>query len=188
MKEGHRHDEKIEQFLKAISDTLAGVIIRKQTDRKLKRRETELEIKNSNLEEMNSALNILLKKREEDRKELEGNLLFNAKKLLIPYIDKLKNSKSGNKQASLVDILESNLNNMISSFSHTLSHKHLNLTPVEIQIADFVIQGKSTKEIAEVFSLSIRTIEFHRQNLGKKLGLKHKKSNLRTYLLSIERY
>jgi DNA-binding NarL/FixJ family response regulator len=42
----------------------------------------------------------------------------------------------------------------------------------------------SKKEIAKIFSLSIRTIEFHRQNIRKKLGLKHKKSSdyLRSYL------
>jgi len=186
LREGHRQDQKEEKFLKAISNALAGVIIRKQTDHKLKRRETELEIKNRNLEEMNSALNVLLKKRDEDRKELEENVLFNVKKLLMPYIDKLKNSKSNNRQARFVNILESNLNNMISPFAHTLSHKHFSLTPLEIQIADHVKQGKGTKEIAEIFSLSIRTIEFHRQNIRKKLGLKHKKSNLRTHLLSIQ--
>jgi DNA-binding CsgD family transcriptional regulator len=75
---------------------------------------------------------------------------------------------------------------MISPFAHTLSQKHLALTPFEIEIADLVKQGKSTKEIAKIFRLSTRTIEFHRQNIRKKLGLKHKKSNLRTYLLSIQ--
>jgi len=186
LREGHHQDQKEEEFLKSISDTLAGVIIRKQTDLKLKKRETELDIKNSNLEEMNSALNVLLKKREEDRKKLEENVLFNAKQLLIPYIEKLKNNNLGNKKDGLLKILESNLNNMISQFAHTLSHKHFNLSPLELQIADLVKQGKSTKEIAEIFNLSTRTIEFHRQNIRKKLGLKHKKSNLRTHLLSIQ--
>jgi PAS domain S-box-containing protein len=186
LKEGHRQNQKEEEFLKAVSNTLAGVIIRNQNDHKLKKREEELEINNRNLEEMNSALNVLLKKRDEDRQKLEENVLFNAKKLLAPYIDELKNSKINYRQARFVNILESNLNKMISPFAHTLSHKNVNLTPLEIQIADLIKQGKSTKEIAEIFSLSIRTIEFHRQNLRKKLGLKHKKSNLRTYLLSIE--
>ena len=186
LKEGHRQDQKEEKFLIAISNALAGVIIRKQTDHELKRHEMELEIKNRDLEEMNSALNVLLKKRDEDRKKLEENVLFNTKKLLMPYIDKLKNFKFTNRQSRIVTILESNLNHMISPFAHTLSHHYLSLTPLEIQIADLVKQGKSAKEIAEIFTLSIRTIEFHRQNIRKKLGLKHKKTNLRTHLLSIQ--
>jgi len=186
LKEGHCRDQEEEDFLKAISNTLAGVIVRKQNDEKLKRHETELEINNKNLEEMNTALNVLLNKRDEDRKQLEENVLFSAKNLLLPYIDELKNSKMNDRQIRFVNILESNLNNMISQFAKTLSHKHLNLTAIEVQIADLVKQGKSTKEIAEIFSLSTRTIEFHRQNIRKKLGLRHKKSNLRTYLLSLE--
>ena len=186
LREGHRQNKKEEEFLKAISNTLAGVIIRKQNDKKLKRHETELVIKNRELGEMNSALNVLLEKRAKDRKKLEENVLLNANKLLFPYIDKLKNSKSKNRQAIYINTLESNLNNMISPFVHTLSHKHFNFTPLEIQIAGHIKQGKSTKEIAEIFCLSIRTIEFHRQNIRKKLGLKHKKSNLRAHLLSIQ--
>ena len=186
LKKGHRQNQVEEDFLKVISNTLAGVIIRKQNHEKLKRHETELETNNRDLVEMNSALNVLLKKRDEDRKKLEENVLFSAKKLLLPYIDKLKNSKINNRQIGFVNILESNLNNMISQFAKTLSHKYLSLTPIEVQIADLVKQGKSTKEIAEIFCLSNRTIEFHRQNIRKKLGLKHKKSNLRTFLLSIQ--
>jgi len=183
---GHRQDQVEADFLMAISNTLAGVIIRKQNDEKLKRRENELEIKNRDLEEMNSALNILLRKRDEDRQKLEKNVLSSAQKLLVPYIDKLKHSKMNNNQIRCLNILESNLNDMISPFANTLSQKHLALTPFEIEVADLVKQGKSTKEIAKISRLSTRTIEFHRQNIRKKLGLKHKKSNLRTYLLSIE--
>ena len=186
LREGHRQNKKEKDFLKAISNTLAGVIIRKQNDNELKGRETELEIKNRELEEMNSALNVLLKKRDEDRIKIEESVLFNVEKLLMPYIDKLKNSKANQRQAHFINILESNLSAMVSPFARILSHKNLVLTPVEIQIADLVKQGKSTKEIADIFSLSTRTIEFHRQNIRKKLGLKHKKSNLRTYLLSIQ--
>jgi PAS domain S-box-containing protein len=188
LREGHRRDQKEAEFLKAISNALAGVIVRKQKDEKLNKRETELELKNRELEEMNSALNVLLKKRDEDRKKLEENVLLNTKKLLLPYLDKLKNAKSNSRQNRYLDILESNINNLISPFARTLSHAYLNFTPLEIQIADHIKQGKSTKEIAEIFNLSIRTIEFHRQNIRKKLGLKQKKSNLRTHLLSIQEY
>jgi DNA-binding CsgD family transcriptional regulator len=36
--------------------------------------------------------------------------------------------------------------------------------------------------------LSPRTIEFHRDNVRKKIGIKNRKINLRTHLLSLQEY
>ncbi|MCX5852646.1 MAG: LuxR C-terminal-related transcriptional regulator, partial [Deltaproteobacteria bacterium] len=45
--------------------------------------------------------------------------------------------------------------------------------------------GRSTKDIAEMLNISERGIEFHRNNIRLKLGIKHRKTNLRSYLLSL---
>lgn len=52
--------------------------------------------------------------------------------------------------------------------------------------ANLVEQGKTSKEIAKIVNLSARTIEFHRDNIRKKMGIKNKKINLRTHLLSMQ--
>jgi DNA-binding CsgD family transcriptional regulator len=49
-----------------------------------------------------------------------------------------------------------------------------------------VKQGRSSQEIADLMHLSKRTVDFHRDNLRKKLGLKTRKANLRTFLLSLD--
>ena len=84
-----------------------------------------------------------------------------------------------------LEILESNLNDIVSPFLKKLSSQYLNLTPTEIQVANLIREGKSTKEIAEVLTISERAIEFHRNNIRDKLGLKKEKANLRSYLLSL---
>jgi len=159
---------------------------RKQTERSLKKREDELEIKANSLEEVNTALKVLLDKREEDKKELQSNVLANIGELVVPYLERLKKSLLAPEQAMLVEILEANLHNIISPVLGKLSSRKLNLTPMEIRVADLVKNGMSNKEIADFLCLSINTILTHRYNIRTKLGLKNQKRNLRSYLLSLE--
>jgi len=159
---------------------------RKKTEDMLLKREKELESKSINLEEVNTALRVLLKKREEDKQNLEEKMLFNVKELVMPYVEKLKNSKLNEQQSSYLEIVESNLNDVVTPFIPGLSPRYLKLTPQEIQVANLVRQGKTTKEIAEFLNLSPRTVEFHRNSIRKKIGLRNEKINLRTYLLSVQ--
>ena len=158
---------------------------RKQAEKALIGREKELETKTQNLEELNNALKVLLKKRDEDKVELEEKILSNVKELIFPYIRILKKSQLADRQMGLLGIVESNLNEIIAPFSRQLSSKYSNLTPNEIQVAGLVKEGKTTKEIAYLLNSATETIAFHRKNLRKKLGLRNKKSNLRSYLLSL---
>jgi DNA-binding CsgD family transcriptional regulator len=158
---------------------------RKKTEEALKERGRELETKTHNLEEANIALKVLLKRREEDKTEIEEKILLNIKELVVPYLEKLKNNTLDEKQKIYVSILESNLKDITSSFSHRLSSKYLNFTPTEIQIANLLRQGKTSKEIAELINSSPKAVAFHRENIRKKLGLKNKKINLKSSLLSL---
>jgi PAS domain S-box-containing protein len=159
---------------------------RKRADQALLERERELEIKTSSLEEVNTALRVLLKRREEDKTELEEKVLFNVRELVGPYVEKLKRSGLDKRQKACVDILESNLNDIISPFSRRLSSMHLNLTPTEIEVANLVRNGKTTKDIAEFLNVSSQAIDFHRKNIRRKIGINNKKANLRSHLLSIQ--
>ncbi len=152
---------------------------------RVKKRTKELEIKTKRLEEVNTALNVMLQKREEDKIELEKKVIFNIKELIEPLINNLKNSGLDPNQTSYLDVLESFLNEIISPFSRTLYAKYRHLTPSEIRVANLVKEGKSTKEIAVFLNSSQRAVEFHRNNLRKKLGFKNRKTNLRSYLLSL---
>jgi len=155
-------------------------------ERRVDNRTRELETKTQNLEELNTALKVLLQKRDEDKIELEEKVLINVQELVVTYLEKLKKSGLDDRQKTYVDIIESNLNDIVSPFVRGLSNKYLSLTPTEIQTANLVKQGKTSKEIAKLVNLSARTIEFHRDNIRKKMGIKNKKVNLRTHLLSMQ--
>jgi PAS domain S-box-containing protein len=158
---------------------------RKQIEQELRKREAELEIKTDELGEVNTALRVLLKRRDEDKDELEEKIQLNVKELVLPYLERLKKAGSVAEQSAYVNILESNLNEIVAPFLHSLTTKNLKLTPTEIQVASLVKEGKTTKDIAVMLHLSSRTVEFHRNNIRKKLGLNKSKVNLRSHLLSI---
>jgi PAS domain S-box-containing protein len=160
---------------------------RKRAEKALRKREVELEAQSHHLEEVNTALKILLKQREDDKKELGENVLSNVKELISPYIDRLNKSRLSTDQKTLVNIMESNLENIISPFISKLSSKYFNFTPMEIRVANLVKEGKTNKEIAELLCLSKNTILFHRHNIRRKLRLKNKKINLRSHLLSYDK-
>jgi DNA-binding CsgD family transcriptional regulator len=157
----------------------------KLAEEALKERELELELQSQKLEETNTALRVLLKAREEDKRELEEKVLANVKELVTPYLSNLKKAGLDTRQRAYLEIVESNLNDIISPFLHNISSKYLNLTPREIQVATLVKEGKATKEIAEILNLSRNAVDFHRKNIRGKLGLKNKKANLRSHLLSL---
>jgi len=151
----------------------------------VRERTAELENERTNLEELNTALKVLLRQREKDKDELEEKILANVKELVMPYIQRLRKSPLKSKEADYVNILESNLKEIVSPFSHKLSSKYLNLTPTEIQIANLIKEGKTSKEIGELLHVSPGTIAFHRTNIRIKLNVKNKKDNLRSYLVTL---
>ncbi len=171
---------------KAILVVAENVDEMKRAAQALEENGRDLETKTARLAELNTALKVLLEKRDSDKKELEKTIVYSAKELILPYLEKLRNSGSDERQRTYLDIIESNINDLISPFSRALSSKYLDLTPSEIQVANLVREGKSTKEIAELLNTSIKTIAFHRDNIRRKLGIKNQKANLRSYLLSLE--
>ncbi len=148
-------------------------------------RTRQLALKTENLEEANVALTVLLKKRDHDKKDLEEQMLANVKVLISPYLEKLKKSQLAERQEGYLNILETNLSNVISPFLHRLTAHHLRYTPTEIQVANMIKDGRTSKEIAEIMNLSPETVSNHRKHIRKKSGISNKKVNLRTALLSL---
>jgi PAS domain S-box-containing protein len=157
-----------------------------ELEHRVKERTRDLEIKTKNLEEINIAMKVLLKKRAEDKKDIEDNVLTNVKELIAPFLKKIKKTKLNDQQKTFLTIMESNLNEIISPFTRKMSLKYLNLTPTEIRIANLIRHGNPSKEIAELLNLSPRTVETHRKNIRRKIGLEGNRANLRSHLLSLQ--
>ena len=157
----------------------------KLTEDALRKSQEELIDQKQSLEETNIAMKVLLKQREEDRLELEKKVLNNVKDLVLPYVEKLKNSRLKSKDRTLVEIIDTHLQDIISPLLQRFVNAKILLTPQEMQVASLVKDGKTSKEIADVLNISETTVNFHRKNLRVKFGLRNKRTNLRSYLLSI---
>jgi DNA-binding CsgD family transcriptional regulator len=149
-----------------------------------KKREKELALKNRRLEDLNTTLKVLLEQRMEDKKEIEATLLTNIRGLVMPPLEMLKACMTDPRSSGCLDLLEANLQDVLSPFLANMKERCLNLTSKEIQIAQMVKQGKTTKEIAQMLSLSHKTIDYHRAKIRKKMNIKNKDVSLSSCLSS----
>jgi PAS domain S-box-containing protein len=140
----------------------------------------------TSLKEMNAALKVLLRQRENDNKEIEEKFLLNIKELVLPHVIKLKAANLDINLAAHVDIIESNLSTITSPFLVNLTSKYSHLTPREIQVASLIKDGLRTKEIADSLNISTHSVDIYRQNIRKKLGLNRKKINIRSFFTSLK--
>jgi FixJ family two-component response regulator len=138
------------------------------------------------LQEVNTALRVVLRTQEEDKNQLCASIIANTRQFILPYVDKLRGCHLDQTQRLYLDILESNIKEISSPLITKLSQKYPDLTHMEMQIAGLIKSGKRNKEMAEILGVSINTIMTHRHHLRKKLDLQKDNSNLRSYLQSID--
>jgi len=142
----------------------------------------ELEAKSVYLEETNTALRVLLRNLEKEKREIQEDVITNIRELILPLLEKARHCRRDDERDSLMDVLENNLNSIVSPFVRNLSLKGVHLTPMELKVSNLIRQGKGTKDIAGLLNLSVRSVEFHRDNIRKKLDIKGKKVNLQAFL------
>jgi len=160
--------------------------INQELEVRIKKRTKELLEANKKLEEMNVALKVLLEKKQEHKEDFGKQIVFNVKQVVEPFLDKLRQTRLTNEQVEILNIIEQKLKEIVSPYQRTLSQRY-GLTPTELQIVELIRSGKPTKEIAEILNLSKRTVDTHRHNIRKKIGILNKNINLTTYLSSLER-
>lgn len=137
------------------------------------------------IQDLNTTLKTLLGHRKQEQNDQYKALLESLKKSVLPYLSKVKSGRVDNVSRTYLSIIESNINNLLSSQSRTRANQLQNLTITETQVADLICEGKTSKEIAAMLNVSTAAVSFHRHNLRKKLGLSKKKTSLVSYLRTI---
>lgn len=135
------------------------------------------------LEKRNAAISQLLAQRKLEREQLEETIAQNFEKFIKPSLNYLKTRS---------DVAEVNLvESLIEEIVYPITRKRISildkLTVREMQIASLIKEGRSSEEIAKTLVVSKKTIDFHRANIRKKLGLQTEtgqRINLMMYLIS----
>jgi len=154
----------------------------KKTEAELLHAKEEVESKTLRLEELNTALRVLIEQREQEILDFERNILNNVTILIKPYLEKLKLLMHDDRQKTLISIIETNFDKITEPIKRNAEDILQELSPVEMQVADLIKQGKSSKEIAEILTISESTVFTHRKHIRKKLGLHSTNVNLSTFL------
>lgn len=148
----------------------------------LKQALAEVESKKQELEEANIALRVMLDQHTKTRESVEEQISIRLKSLIMPYLDLLRQRVRHEQDRETLNIIAAHMDSLTSSFTSRGREIFLNLSPRESTIADLVRQGKTSKEIAAILGIGVRTVESYRNNLRKKLGIRNEKISLRTYL------
>ncbi len=147
----------------------------------LKEHKVELEDVNKQLIETNSALSILARNLEKARKVSERQLLHSSRTLILPIVDKLRQSRYLRGHRTDLDLLSSYIKDLNPDLADEMGISG-SLSATESRIAAMVKVGMTSHDIARNLYISPETVKTHRKNIRRKLKLQGSGINLQSYL------
>ena len=159
--------------------TCTDIHERKLTEEALEASQRSLREYGESLEHKNLALREILGQLELEKRQIREDMVTNIRDSVFPILDRLV-STEGNRL--YIDMLQRILRDLAYPFGRKLSETSANLTAREKEICRMVHGGLSSKEVSGLLGISLQTVEKHRKNIRKKLGLVDSGSTLGTYL------
>lgn len=179
----HKEKDHFSSHFISLVESLAGYISVAVAQRLA---ESQLREKKFELEEMNSALKVIIKNRENDLLEHDRSIHVNIQQLVLPCIERLRLHSLQGQQKTQLNILENNLKSITSPFLRKKSDTNIVLTPTLAQVADMIKNGLTSKEIATMLEISVTSVETYRKRIRTRLNLKNSNINLKTYLMNMK--
>jgi DNA-binding NarL/FixJ family response regulator len=147
-------------------------------------KEQELQEINRELQDINTTFSTMLKRRDREHDAIRQELAARIGKMVLPMLTKARAQVTG-VALNYLDIAQANLLDVVSEQPHDLVLVNARLAPRELQIVHYLRQNKTSKEMAELLDISVRTVESYRENIRKKLRIKNQKKNLKKFITSI---
>ena len=109
------------------------------------------------------------------------NMQTNIEQTILPLVEKLKRRGSPLDKRHLT-LLEKHLHDLAEGFGLKLMKGKWRLSAREIEICKMLRNGLKTRDIADLLSTSMRTVEHHRNHIRKKLNITSPAVDLGNYL------
>ena len=172
-KQHHLLEDKKRQIeeIKKINEQQINTLKTDQLNQIIAQKSQELENTTVNLIRKNELLNNL-------KKEIKKISNPAEVKSLLKFIEKNQNENED------WEVFESVFNRAEQDFLNNLKAKHPNLTTNDLRLCTYLKLNLSSKEIAPLLNISVRSMEIKRYRLRKKLDLDHNES-LSSYILSL---
>ncbi len=183
----------LEEFCKVIEDDLAlltEVAQRKAAQSALRKtladQDSIIAERTLALQDANTALRILLENIQTSRVEAEAQTAHQIRGLILPMVAKLRLMNAANPaQSALLEVIAGNLADICSAQAAQKSDVLARLTASEAEVAELILMGRGTKEIARTLGRGTSTVDFHRANIRRKLGLENRRTTLISHLKSL---
>jgi PAS domain S-box-containing protein len=146
--------------------------------------EERLILEKTQVEEMNVTLRNVMKSIDEERHQFERKIARKIRTDLLPALEKVRYEGTAAVRSSYLDLIREQLVGLTKGFETELDAGLLKLSRTEIAICRFIQAGSTTKEICDALNLAFETVQTHRKNIRRKLGLKGKNVNLHAFLAS----
>jgi PAS domain S-box-containing protein len=138
----------------------------------------------ANRREMYITMRNLMKAYEKEKTGIESSISHKINTLVIPTIEKIKKEKSSSFRNTFLDLLQEQLIGLTRGFATEIDGRFLRLTRTEMSICQLIQTGQASKDIAARLKLSYETVQTHRKNIRKKLGIQGRKVSLYGLLAS----
>lgn len=169
---------------KFLVQSIVYSIERKKLENTIKEFNNTLELKvkerTNELDEANITLRNVLKNIDQENNKNMENIALNIENNILPLIEKMR--KLEQFDPKILNMLKDNIDEINSKFHRALINFKCGLTPTEIKICKLVRSGYLAKEIADILNIAPATVNEHKSNIRKKLGIKDSSINLKIFL------
>jgi len=173
-------EKQVDDRTTELTDTINKLTAALQT---LENREEELKGTNRELLEINTTLSVMLKRRDKEHDEIRAEIATETTTFVLPLLKKAQQNLTGSAKDYL-QTAQLNLKEIFAKHSPDSVLANAKLSPRELQVVNYIRQSKSSKEIADLLGLSVRTVESYRETIRKKIGITNQKKSLKKFLTS----